>query len=364
MNDEKKGMSKKPIAICGIALVFAVVISFVVLFAAKDELVANAESGTDQVVNVTEAPAVRESFQPTDASIQNTSTPTTQPEIEIVVKYTSNETDDESLIQLVKDTIKSANKQLEDARKNGERGRTATFLDAIEDADKRDDLNSQFTPLDGKANPLDGNHSEWTFLQVAGSVGYLLFNEKDLEKGGLNTNDMLKYFVAKGVYAFDTDKITDFDIKTDIDLKFKDEVKGEYDINFVISMTYDGVKWNALVGNINSSYRIFDIVNALDQLENVMDEEVVDKKEVEEPQTQTQEPPVDAEKYPTNDTPNDQGNYNNNGNVNEDEFYKYPDYEGPKEGYKYSPLYGYVKHDPTFKGGNMNPDQGGDLTVV
>lgn len=260
-----------------------------------------------------------------------------------VVSYTGIEINEEELMQLVKGTITSANVRLQDAKLD-EPSRVLAMLPAIEDARKRNALDETFAPLEDSFNPLREENRDWTFMEAASSLGYLLFNEKNLERGYLYKSNFCKHFVAQGVYDFDVEKLENFEIDTPSDVSFY-EGNENFDVNFEIFFEYEGIKWVSLVGNVNDSYTIFDIVQ-----EKVLNGVIDITEEIDEPeQSQAVEDEPEVKNEPN-------GRPNRYQPKKGDPYAGIPGYEGEKPGYVYDPGFGYVpiSDDP---GGNKNPDR-------
>lgn len=201
-------------------------------------------------------------------------------EVQKVVSYTGIEINEDELIQLVKGTITSAKKRLQDALDNGDTGRVRVMLPAIEDARKRNALNETFKPLGDSLNPLREENRDWTFMEAASSLGYLLFEGKNLERGYLYKSNFCKYFVSQGLYDFDVEKCQNFEIDTPSGVSFYDEKFEDFDVNFKIFFEYGDKKWVALVGNINNLYTILDIVEE-DSLNGIITINETEEPEIE-----------------------------------------------------------------------------------
>lgn len=185
------------------------------------------------------------------------------------VCYTTDQTDDESLIQLVKDTITSASIEIKYA-KEAEQSRTKSLLESVEDACKRDDLESTFAML----NPVAAEGGaeityvpeDWTFLQAAGGVGGVIFHRYELEEVQITESNMLKYFIANGMYNFDVTQLDSFEIADESGMTLVDVNDDKFDVNFTVTFTNkgNGVEYVALIGNVNGGYVVLDAINAED----------------------------------------------------------------------------------------------------
>lgn len=242
-----------------------------------------------------------------------------------VINYTTDEADEASLIQLVKDTIFYANLQLQNARGYG--NRTNSILSAIEDANVLldVDLDSTFEPVDASYHPLGDDCRDWTYMDAAGALGGLLFHEEDLEEAELRKSNLFKYLVTM-VYWFDVDSVDNFEVEYQTQVLFPEVGQNGIDVIFTVRMNYWGTVWVALIGNIDGKYRVLDIVDE-ESLSKVIGE---------------------VENKPNGRPGKDQPE-------NEDPLSVFPGYEGEKDGYKFCPGVGYVpiSNEP---GGLKNPD--------
>ncbi len=292
------------------------------------------------------------------------------------VRYTTDQTDEESLIQLVKDTITSAGIQIQYTEK-AEKSRTKALLASVSDARDKDSFDSAFVTLDPEYRDFVVPE-EWTFLQAAGGFGGLIFYGYELEGTAIPESNLLKYFIADGVYDFDVSELSDFHVTEGLGSIFVDADQSEFDVNFEVAFDSKGHgKYVALVGNVNGGYRVLDVVEedkvstVVEQNGNVGTQEqgyvstfngdssVVDSDPAAEDTNQGgnsggsnggYNPNTDDDPY--NDDPNydpSKDNYDpdavGTGNSN-DPFWGDPGYEGPKEGYSYVPGYGYVSDTP------------------
>ena len=183
------------------------------------------------------------------------------------VCYTTDGTDDESLIQLVKDTITSAGIQIKYAEEE-EQSRTKSLLESVEDACKRNDLGSTFAMLNPVAaeggDEIKYVPEDWTFLQAAGGVGSVIFHRYELEEAQITDSNMLKYFIANGMYNFDVTQLDGFEIADGSGMALVDVNEDKYDVNFTVTFTNkeNGVPYVALIGNVNGGYVVLDAINA------------------------------------------------------------------------------------------------------
>lgn len=231
----------------------------------------------------------------------------------IPIIYTTAESDDKSLIELVKNTIVSSNAQLNYAHEVGEGDRAFKIMEAVENANFGGKLEDKFESLDDSFVLVD--HDDWTFLDVAGCVGNIMIHEGDLQNDELVRNDILKWLVAKGVYRFELDDESFTSVNRVEGVEFLDENFGHLDVNFVVSFEHEGKSWAALIGKKDELYRVFDIVEEGD-IYAVMKEKEKDVAK--------------------------DDNKKGGKKEQKDPYEGMPGYEGEKEGYHYSPALGYV----------------------
>lgn len=208
---------------------------------------------------------------------------------------------------------------------------------ALSDARDRNSLFETFSPLNGAESPLSEDMSNWTYVDVSGAIGGLLFYGKNPARSLLEQSDMLKNFVSNGVYSFDTELIDDFVISDTFDTVFVDGKTGDFDVNFEINMNYEDQEWIALVGNVDSAYRILDIVKAEELgnfiVYNGVVEEEVEQEVVTQTQTEVNEVPEEIVNVPAQE---EQVGEPYSQTIMQDPYEGAPNYTGPREGYYYS----------------------------
>lgn len=249
------------------------------------------------------------------------------------IVYTTADEGDESLIQLVRNTIMSANAQIYHACEVGEGERASIMIDAIDNANFNGQLEGKFESLDDSFTLED--HDDWTFLDIAGGVSNIMLHEGDLQNDELVKNDVLKWFVAKGVYRFEVEDDSFTSVSKVNDVEFVDVAVGSLDVNFVVNFGYKEKNWVALIGKTDDLYRVLDIVEE-DNIYLVMKE----KKKEEVVVKDDKDKDKDKNKIDPND-PN----------------YGWPGYEGPKEGYVFSRGTGTYFEESNGTGPiNLDPD--------
>lgn len=353
-NKKEKNYKKLPIVpiIAIFAFVVTLGITFFILSNEKKNdipddglLVATSTEEVEVPPVSTPSPAVINEPQP-DADPVNVS-------VEQVINYTSVDCDEDSLKQLVVDTIQSANVQIEEARSDEEFTTVSVIMDAVDQARTNGALGETFVPLGDELNPLPDDKQNWTYVDISGAIGGLLFYGKNPASSLFETSDMLKNFVSNGVYSFDVELLDDFTVSEAFDMIFVDCETGNYDVNFEISMMYRGQEWVALVGNVNDGYRVLDVVKAED-LNNL----VVYTGTKTETAAQTTSSVNGGTIEETVNVSVQEGSENNAvqqsdplsylEDPNYDPWIGWPNYTGPREGYHYNwTIEDYVSDDIT-----------------
>ena len=316
-SSEKKGPNKSLIVGGCVGLLCVVVIVVcVAMFAGKNNVSLETENTQEN-----ETVSGNTSLLSEINVVDSTSTPDSEPvdeSLEPIISYTSLECDEDSLKQLVIDTIRSANIQIEEARLDENFDTVSVIMDAVDEARKNGELGGTFAPLGDQSNPLPDDKQHWTYLEVSGAIGGLLFNGKNPVRNVLEQSDLLKNLVAEGVYLFDPEKLEMDAVSGTFEVMFVDVVAGNYDVNFEININYEGQGWVALIGNVDHAYRVLDVVKDED-LDNVLVynevempvNAVVGQEEVSEQVTTQYE-------------------------ILDDPYVGMPNYTGPREGYFYS----------------------------
>lgn len=106
----------------------------------------------------------------------------------------------------------------------------------------------------------------YSYRDMAGIVGYYLFDSaifNNYNTNSIDYHDYMENFVINNFINADVDSLTDFEILEDISdgRAFQDTDDSDmYNITYV-RFNYNGTDYYAFVGNIDSGYRVFDIVN-------------------------------------------------------------------------------------------------------
>lgn len=270
--------------------------------------------------------------------LSGNSTPTDEPEgqsvedveneedisIQQVSNYTSVNSDEESLIQLVKDTIIGVDNDLQAAyEKNPDLQSVLSVIEGLE-AVQHDDLCVNFMELVPEDMTLSVD-SNLTVLDVSGSIGETVFEqfENFSTEGYTTEKELLGHLIGYGLYGADVDEISDWSVQADNIYKFLDgEI--DFEINFDVLFNNNGVNYMALIGNVDGQYRVIDIINA-DKDQSVL-ELIENPVQFEDPQVE----PTPEEEVIIDDS------YNYSNTIND------PGYQGEKEGYVYEEGLGYI----------------------
>lgn len=186
----------------------------------------------------------------------------------IITGLSTEQTDEDSLINLVKNTVVSVKSQMDyNLKETGDSVRvlskaidyfTQTKSGAI-------DPNSAFD-YGEEGNPFSEANSEtdsWTYNDVAGSIGYFIFYLDDSSKSinymFTQTGEFLKEFFINDFYHADENSFSDFELAGATNEYFSPS-KDSMEINYKLQFKYNGQIYTALIGNMNESYKVLDIV--------------------------------------------------------------------------------------------------------
>lgn len=186
----------------------------------------------------------------------------------IITGLSTEQTDEDSLINLVKNTVVSVKSQMDyNLKETGDSVRvlskaidyfTQTKSGAI-------DPNSAFD-YGEEGNPFSEANSEtdsWTYNDVAGSIGYFIFYLDDSSKSinymFTQTGEFLKEFFINDFYHADENSFSDFELAGATNEYFSPS-KDSMEINYKLQFKYNGQTYTALIGNMNEAYKVLDIV--------------------------------------------------------------------------------------------------------
>lgn len=221
-----------------------------------------------QEVKVSEAVETEELLEITEAT----------EELENDVFYTTVDTDKDSLIKLVKNTILLSNEQINYNLKEDNELVDIVFspaVNAFREAKKGSfDLNQTFD-YGENGNPfseIDSNTDNWTYLDMAGMIGYFVFfNEESnikLENMSITTDKYLKNFFANDFFDADTEKFSDWGISEENYVFSNNNSSIDLTIKFNVDFNYENEEYTAMICSINDGYRVVDIVKSSELINN------------------------------------------------------------------------------------------------
>lgn len=384
-NKEKKGMKKR--------LIICITVSAVVILTAIVCIMifmnGNKRNGQDDVMvasneAATPAPSPTSIPDPTPTPTPEV-TPSPAPEVTPspandnivqIISYTSMECDEDSLKKLVIDTMNGMNERMLSYSDESDE-----FKAVVISIQEHNFLHSNQLAGTADIEGVDGIEG-LTWLDICGCVGTVVFDAMDdsyLHPGNYHSGtSYLAHMVAYGLYETDV-KSESLDVQAGNEHSF--EVSGEmFDVNFEAYFEHDGVKYIALIGNVDGAYKVLDIVNA-DDLEGeipAIDEPLTAQNGNGGGQNSSVDTPsANPENTPTDNVSNQGAGRNNNTNPGlvteadgsihpqvghrwDDNNPSFPIYEGPKEGYNWNNALGYVPSNGgtgTVSTGTMAGDQ-------
>lgn len=133
------------------------------------------------------------------------------------------------------------------------------ILDRIESGEGMDEV----VQWENDGNPYEETAPEtkdWTYSDLAGMLGYHLFISEDvaqISQIGLHTDNLLQKFVENGVFKFNVEKMSDWDLKAYSTEQWDGD---RYFLNYDLSFAYQGDRYRAIITNIDDQYRVIDIL--------------------------------------------------------------------------------------------------------
>ncbi|MBD5528267.1 MAG: hypothetical protein HDR02_07660 [Lachnospiraceae bacterium] len=266
---EKKGMKKRTIICITVsAVVILTAIACIMIF-----INGNKRNGQDDVMvasneEATPAPSPTSIPDPTSTPTPEV-TPSPAPEVTPspandnivqIISYTSIECDEDSLKKLVIDTMNGMNERMLSYSDESDE-----FKAVVISIQEHNFLHSNQLVGTADIEGVDGIEG-LTWLDICGCVGTVVFDAMDdsyLHPGNYHSGtSYLAHMVAYGLYETDV-KSESLDVQAGNEHSF--EVSGEmFDVNFEAYFEHDGVKYVALIGNVDNAYKVLDIVNADD----------------------------------------------------------------------------------------------------
>lgn len=186
----------------------------------------------------------------------------------IITGLSTEQTDEDSLINLVKNTVVSVKSQMDyNLKETGDSVRVLSkALDSFSQTKSGAiDPNSVFD-YGEEGNPFSEANAEtdsWTYNDVAGSIGYFVFylddSSKSIDYMFTQTGEFLKEFFINDFYHADENNFSDFELAGATNEYFSPS-KDSMEINYKLQFKYNGQIYTALIGNMNESYKVLDIV--------------------------------------------------------------------------------------------------------
>lgn len=186
----------------------------------------------------------------------------------IITGLSTEQTDEDSLINLVKNTVVSVKSQMDyNLKETGDSVRVLSkALDSFTQTKSGAiDPNSVFD-YGEEGNPFSEANAEtdsWTYNDVAGSIGYFVFYLDDSSKSinymFTQTGEFLKEFFINDFYHADENSFSDFELAGATNEYFS-PLKDSMEINYKLQFKYNGQTYTALIGNMNEAYKVLDIV--------------------------------------------------------------------------------------------------------
>lgn len=186
----------------------------------------------------------------------------------IITGLSTEQTDEDSLINLVKNTVVSVKSQMDyNLKETGDSVRVLSkALDSFTQTKSGAiDPNSVFD-YGEEGNPFSEANAEtdsWTYNDVAGSIGYFVFylddSSKSIDYMFTQTGEFLKEFFINDFYHADENSFSDFELAGATNEYFSPS-KDSMEINYKLQFKYNGQTYTALIGNMNEAYKVLDIV--------------------------------------------------------------------------------------------------------
>lgn len=186
----------------------------------------------------------------------------------IITGLSTEQTDEDSLINLVKNTVVSVKSQMDyNLKETDDSVRILSkALDSFTQTNSGAiDPNSAFD-YGEEGNPFSEANAEtdsWTYNDVAGSIGYFVFylddSSKSIDYMFTQTGEFLKEFFINDFYHADENSFSDFELAGATNEYFSPS-KDSMEINYKLQFKYNGQTYTALIGNMNEAYKVLDIV--------------------------------------------------------------------------------------------------------
>lgn len=383
-NKEKRGTKRIPI-IFGAAVIVILAAVGVILMSNghksdnQDEILVASGSGESQPTSIpTSTPEPASTPNPTPEPTPtpaSTPEPTASPEISEIICYTSIECDEQSLKELVIATLHGADDRIRSYRDKHEDFDALVSRLEAKGYNRRSQLDGQFEAPEG----YQWENGSLSVFDVSGCVGTTISDGLDDNwfsyKNYIPGKGYLANMVAFGLYR---EKVETDDLIVEAGDTISFDIDGtEYNINFEVSFEQGENTYVALIGNVDGVYKVLDIVNAhdLEGVNSAMNVPSTAQNGNGGGQSSSGDTPsANPENTPTDNVSNQgdgRDNRTNPGLVTEpdgsmhpqvghrwdDNNPSFPVYEGPKEGYAWNNVLGYIPWD----GGTGTTQTGNDM---
>ena len=238
---------------------------------ASDQTAADTDNTVAETVTEQETETQKATEEVSEVVTETETEEATETEVydeNIITGLSTEQTDEDSLINLVKNTVVSVKSQMDyNLKETGDSVRVLSkALDSFTQTKSGAiDPNSVFD-YGEEGNPFSEANAEtdsWTYNDVAGSIGYFVFYLDDSSKSinymFTQTGEFLKEFFINDFYHADENSFSDFELAGATNEYFS-QSKDSMEINYKLQFKYNGQTYTALIGNMNEAYKVLDIV--------------------------------------------------------------------------------------------------------
>ena len=238
---------------------------------ASDQTAADTDNTVAETVTEQETETQKATEEVSEVVTETETEEATETEVydeNIITGLSTEQTDEDSLINLVKNTVVSVKSQMDyNLKETGDSVRVLSkALDSFTQTKSGAiDPNSAFD-YGEEGNPFSEANAEtdsWTYNDVAGSIGYFVFylddSSKSIDYMFTQTGEFLKEFFINDFYHADENSFSDFELAGTTNEYFSPS-KDSMEINYKLQFKYNGQTYTALIGNMNEAYKVLDIV--------------------------------------------------------------------------------------------------------
>lgn len=238
---------------------------------ASDQTAADTDNTVAETVTEQETETQKATEEVSEVVTETETEEATETEVydeNIITGLSTEQTDEDSLINLVKNTVVSVKSQMDyNLKETGDSVRVLSkALDSFTQTKSGAiDPNSVFD-YGEEGNPFSEANAEtdsWTYNDVAGSIGYFVFylddSSKSIDYMFTQTGEFLKEFFINDFYHADENSFSDFELAGATNEYFSPS-KDSMEINYKLQFKYNGQTYTALIGNMNEAYKVLDII--------------------------------------------------------------------------------------------------------